>query len=56
MSGALIAPIVALRMNKPIIMVRKSSEKSHSSRIVEGYKAASKYVILDDLICNWTNY
>ena len=36
MSGALIAPIVALRLKKPLIMVRKDNDESHSGRLVEG--------------------
>lgn len=50
MSGALIAPAIASRLNKPLIMVRKSTRNCHSSHKVEGNKACKKYVIVDDLI------
>lgn len=53
MSGALIAPIIALKLNKPMIMVRKPKTKTlecHSSYNTEGYKAAKTYIILDDLV------
>lgn len=48
MSGALIGPPVALRMNKDMIMVRKESDDTHSPFPVEGRSNINKYVILDD--------
>ena len=48
-SGLLIAPIVAMRLNKTLIVVRKG-EKTHSSRSVEGDHGAKRYLILDDFI------
>lgn len=51
-SGALIAPPVALRMNKQMIVVRKPEDSTHSLLKVEGNKAARKYVILDDFSCS----
>jgi adenine/guanine phosphoribosyltransferase-like PRPP-binding protein len=48
MSGALIAPPVALELGKTLIMVRKGSETCHSKKIVEGDKAATRYIIVDD--------
>lgn len=48
-SGLLIAPIVAMRLNKTIIVVRKG-EKTHSCYAVEGDHAAKRYLILDDFI------
>jgi hypothetical protein len=50
MSGALIAPIIAYKMNKPIIMVRKKGG-SHSSSTIEGYKNAKTYIVIDDFVC-----
>lgn len=49
MSGALIAPTVAMLTDKTLIMVRKG-ESTHSVLMVEGDKAADKYVIVDDFI------
>jgi adenine/guanine phosphoribosyltransferase-like PRPP-binding protein len=46
MSGALIAPVLAIALNKTMIMVRK--EKSHSYRFVEGDEGARTYIIVDD--------
>ena len=54
MSGALIAPCVALRMNKEMIMVRKptatGARDSHSDHWIEGDIAARNYIIVDDFI------
>lgn len=54
MSGALIAPILALRLNKTLIMVRKENDGSHfnlySGSLVEGDKAARSYVVVDDFV------
>jgi hypothetical protein len=55
MSGALIAPTLALELHKELIMVRKPSEfkgkdATHSSYCVEGFKSSRRYVIVDDMI------
>jgi len=53
MSGAVFAPILAHILKKEIIMVRKGvdmPERGHSSFGVEGYAAAKRYVIVDDLV------
>ncbi len=50
-SGLLIAPIVAMRLNKTLIVVRKG-EKTHSCYVVEGDHAAKRYLILDDFIAS----
>ena len=53
MSGAMFAPILAHILKKEIIMVRKRAdmpERGHSSFGVEGYAAAKRYVIVDDLV------
>jgi adenine/guanine phosphoribosyltransferase-like PRPP-binding protein len=47
-SGALIAPIIADRLNKKLIMVRK--EHSHSWCEVEGDKLGKTYIIIDDCV------
>lgn len=53
MSGALIAPLVAMRMDKPLIMVRKRGEQSHAgSMYVEGDYNARRYIIIDDLVAS----
>lgn len=48
MSGALIAPILALNLQKELILVRKPADDSHSWFKVEGNKDAQRYVIVDD--------
>jgi phosphoribosylpyrophosphate synthetase len=50
MSGAIPSPVIALAMNKTMIMVRKPESESHSGRNVEGDRAARRYVIVDDFI------
>jgi adenine/guanine phosphoribosyltransferase-like PRPP-binding protein len=50
MSGALFASPLSLRINKPIIMVRKESDKNHSGLRAEGYQATKKYLFVDDFI------
>lgn len=54
MSGALIAPSIAVKLHKALIMVRKEKEFSHSPYTVEGYHSSYpfKYIIIDDLICS----
>jgi adenine/guanine phosphoribosyltransferase-like PRPP-binding protein len=48
-SGLLIAPIVAMRLGKSLIVVRKG-EDTHSMYTVEGDHGARRYLILDDFI------
>lgn len=50
MSGTIISVAVALKMKKPMIMVRKSTSDNHSGMWVEGFKKAKTYIILDDFI------
>lgn len=50
MSGALIAPEIAKKLNKELIMVRKSNKGHHSNYMVEGYYRSNKYIIVDDFI------
>ena len=48
-SSLLISPIVAMRLNKSLIVVRKG-EKTHSAYKVEGDHGAKRYLIIDDFI------
>jgi hypothetical protein len=50
LSGALIAPILAIEMGKTLLCVRRNGETrdSHSSRMVEGDVNAMRYIIVDD--------
>lgn len=50
LSGALIAPIIAMQMDKTLIAVRKPNEECHSLYRVEGDVAARRYIIVDDFI------
>ena len=50
MSGALIAPALALQLNKSLIMVRKTTDHCHSFHLVEGDAAARTYIIADDFV------
>lgn len=49
MSGALVGPIVALRLKKPLLVVRKDNNH-HSSSMVEGDKSIRSYIIVDDCV------
>ena len=49
MSGALIAPPIAHRLKKPLLMVRKTTVGCHSSDKVEGNQNCERYIIVDDL-------
>lgn len=49
MSGALIAPLVGTKLDKPLLMVRKEGF-SHSPYRVEGPTEKGTYVIVDDMI------
>ena len=56
MSGALIAPLLAYKANKTMIMVRKPKPYNdqcydHSRQRVEGDSAAKRYIIIDDIRC-----
>lgn len=50
-SGALVAPIIAVNLKKHLIVVRKTPISSHSSRLVEGQNKGS-FVIVDDFMCS----
>jgi adenine/guanine phosphoribosyltransferase-like PRPP-binding protein len=51
MSGAIVAPILALRLRKSLILVRKAESDHHSSFGVEGNQATLRYLIADDFVC-----
>lgn len=55
MSGALVAPLVADKMKKKLLMVRKEGDGSHSSYNVEGHRDIKRYIVLDDLVCTGTS-
>jgi adenine/guanine phosphoribosyltransferase-like PRPP-binding protein len=52
MSGAMVAPAVAIKLGKPFILVRKRGDGSHSEHQVEGAVGCSRYIIVDDLIAS----
>ena len=55
-SGLIAAPILAMKLRKNLLIVRKADEGSHhtrcygAGRLVQGDKAAKRYIIVDDLI------
>jgi hypothetical protein len=52
MSGSMIAPIISLKLNKRMVMVRKENDDSHCGYKVEGYRYAERVIIIDDLIAS----
>jgi adenine/guanine phosphoribosyltransferase-like PRPP-binding protein len=54
-SMALVVPILAYKLKKEIILVRKDSEERHSSHNVEG-KSDQRVVFVDDLISSRSTY
>lgn len=52
-SGLLVAPIIALELQVPLIVVRKTGESSHAGgRKVECTAAFTDYLIIDDFVGN----
>jgi hypothetical protein len=51
-SGALLAAPLAVKMEKSLILVRKTKDTSHSGLLVEGDLGARRYIIVDDMICS----
>jgi adenine/guanine phosphoribosyltransferase-like PRPP-binding protein len=51
-SGAAIAYPLSLRLNKPLICVRKKKEKSHYFGRIEGCVDAKSYIIVDDCVAS----
>ena len=50
LSGAIIAPPVAIALKKNLILVRKPEEETHSDYLVEGNSSSKKYIIIDDFV------
>ncbi len=50
-STAILGGIIADRLNKDIVIVRKPREKCYSEHSVEQTGRIDKYIIIDDLIC-----
>lgn len=48
-SGSLIAPALAFRMNKGLLLVRKE-KNTHSGSKVEGHTQIKRYIIVDDFV------
>lgn len=56
-SGAMIAPVIAYLMNKEQIVVRKNQGNgTASSRWVEGYVHAKKFIVIDDLVSSGRSF
>ena len=49
-SGALLAPPIALALNKTLLLVRKNITDGHSNHYVEGDIGARRYIIVDDFM------
>jgi hypothetical protein len=58
MSGALVAPALAVALKKKLIMVRKELDKriSHSGMTVEGFLNTKKYLFVDDFISTGSTF
>jgi hypothetical protein len=54
-SGALVAPVLCVLMNKYPIVIRKDDENNHTCYSVEGPNASMDYIIVDDLMCTCTS-
>lgn len=51
-SGLMVGGILSLRLNKPLVVVRKTKGE-HSEHIVEGVRRdGMRYLIVDDLVCS----
>lgn len=48
-SGLLLGPILAYKLKKELIVVRKN-QGAHSSHITEGYDRSKRYIIVDDVV------
>lgn len=49
-SGSALAYPLSLKLNKPLINIRKKETKSHYSDVIEGFIGFSNYIIVDDVI------
>lgn len=50
MSGALISPSVADRLEKQVLLLRKDKDDCHSSCRMEGFYKCENYIIIDDQV------
>jgi hypothetical protein len=50
LSGLLVGSIVAMEMDKPLIIVRKRGEERHTLNECEGVFGGETYIILDDFV------
>ena len=48
MSGAMVAPTIAMMLDKNLALVRKENDKRHSHHNVEGKEGVKNYIIIDD--------
>jgi hypoxanthine phosphoribosyltransferase len=56
-SGAITASIIAYKLKKPLILVRKPEDnKGHSPYSVEGPKVVKRYLIVDDFMSSGSTY
>ncbi len=54
-SGLLVGPAVALRLHKPLVVVRKPGDHSHCTTLIENFQNIGKrYLFLDDFISTGT--
>jgi adenine/guanine phosphoribosyltransferase-like PRPP-binding protein len=50
LSGTLIGPLLAFKLNRTMLAVRKRKREGHSGLMVEGDRGARTYIIVDDFI------
>lgn len=56
-SGAIIASIIAHRLKKPLLLVRKPDDtKGHSPFMLEGPRSVKRYLIVDDFMSSGATY
>ena len=51
-SGITFGSVLAYRLNKPLVVVRKQKESSHASYSVENGFNGMRYLIVDDFVCS----
>lgn len=51
-SGLVIAPILALKFKKKLLVVRKDKDNSHANGRLEGHDDSKKYIVIDDFVCS----
>src|SRR5574343_392632 len=50
MSSAIITGAVAARLRKPVVLIRKDDDSTHSETKIEGYNNVKRYVFIHDFI------